>query len=159
MEYVKIKCAHCGKKLLTYDQGSMIRYKSPVKNCKKCGARYADPRCHEMAIEGIPAGTFSTFSYIAMIVIGALILYRGIYLFKRYQLGVPDAMQWLLPTIFVIGGMVMVVGGIVEIIMIKTGWKTKKYARLLQESEQRLSDKNYAHVLKDLGYGVPEKYL
>lgn len=81
MQSIEIRCKSCGKKLLAYDQASTIRYKSPVKNCKKCGTRYADPRCHEIAIEGIPKDSFSIPSYVIMMIIGALILYRGIFLF------------------------------------------------------------------------------
>ncbi len=159
MQSIEIRCKNCGKKLLTYDQGSIRRYKSPVKNCKKCGTRYADPRCHEIAIEGIPGDTFYIPSYVIMVIIGALILYRGIYLFGVRQIGVPNGFQWFLPGFFTIAGAVMVIGGIVEIITIKTGRKTLKYEKLRKESEERLSDKSYAYILQDLGYQVPEKYL
>lgn len=56
MQSYEIRCQNCGKKHLTYSQSSFRKYESPVKKCRKCGFRYADPRCHEIAIEGIPAG-------------------------------------------------------------------------------------------------------
>lgn len=159
MQSIEIRCKNCGKKLLTYDQASTRRYKSPVKNCKKCGTRYADPRCHEIAIEGIPKDTFSIPSYVVMMIIGALILYRGIYLFGIHQIGVSDSFQWFLPAAFTILGAAMVIGSIVEIISIKSGRKALKYEKLRKESEERLSDKSYAYILQSLGYQVPEKYL
>ena len=157
---VEIKCSKCGKKLISYDPTLARRqYKSPVKQCKSCGSHYADPRCHEIAVEGLPEDTFKVSSYAIMMAFGALITYRGAYMFQRHQLGVPDSIQWLLPTVFLLGGILMVIFGLYEIITIKTGVKQKKYDKLQQESEQRLQDKSYAYLLKDLGYPIPEKYL
>ena len=159
MQSIEIRCKNCGKKLLKYEKRSTRKYKSPVKKCKKCGTRYADPRCCEMAIEGIPEDTFYIPSYVIFMIIGALILYRGIHLFSVHQIGTPDEIQWLLPSFFTLIGIVIVIGSIVEIIAIKSGLKAKKYEKLKKESEERLSDKSYVYILQDLGYKVPEKYL
>lgn len=159
MQSIEIRCKNCGKKLLTYEPPSTIKYESPVKNCKKCGTRYADPRCHEIAIEGIPDDTFNILPHVIIMIIGALILYRGIYLFSVHQINVPDKIQWLLPAFFTILGAVMVIGSIADIIAIKSGIKALKYEKLRKESEERLSDKNYAYILQSLGYKVPAKYL
>ncbi len=147
-----LKCSGCGKKLLTYDNYGFKRYKSPLKKCKKCGKMYIDPRCHEIAIEGMPSDEFSVTSYLFLIIFGGLIVWRGVYLFKRIQIGVPDEMQWFMPAVFIIMGAVCVIGGIGEIIFIKTGGKTRKFERLRIESEERLRDNSYAELLRDLGY-------
>ena len=159
MKSIEIRCKNCGKKLLSYDGTTSTRYESPVKTCKKCGTRYADPRCREMAIEGIPWDTFHIWPNVVFIIIGALILYRGIHLFGVHQIGTPDELQWLLPSFFTLIGVVIVIGSIVDIIAIKSGLKEKKYEKLRKESEERLSDKSYVYILQDLGYKVPEKYL
>lgn len=159
MNNYEVRCKGCGKKLLTYNEGSFRKYKSPLKQCKKCGAKYLDPRCHEIAIEGIPSDSFSVTSYLILLIFGAFILYRGIYLFGRHQLGVIEEIQWLLPAVFVIGGGIMVIGGIIEIISIISGSKCRKFDRLKMESEERLADNSYAYQLKELGYNVPERYL
>lgn len=159
MQSIEIRCKNCGKKLLKYEKSSTRKYKSPVKKCKKCGTIYADPRCHEIAIEGIPEDTFSIPINVIMGIIGALILYRGIHLFGVHQIGTPDEIQWLLPSVFTLIGAVMVIGSIVEIIAIKLGIKAKRYEKLRKESEERLSDKSYVYIIQDLGYKVPEKYL
>ena len=57
-----LRCSECGKKLLEYDTASIKRYKSPIKECKKCGREYIDPRYHEIAAEGIPEDEFSVIS-------------------------------------------------------------------------------------------------
>ncbi|MDE5754105.1 MAG: hypothetical protein K2H89_06150 [Oscillospiraceae bacterium] len=155
----ELKCAGCGKKLLTYDNTSFRQYKSPVKQCKKCGTYYLDPRCHEIAVEGVPDAEFSVGSYIVLIVFGGLVGYRGIYLSSRTQLHTPEGAQWVLPTMFVLMGIVFILGGIVELIRIKTGAKARKYEKLREESEQRLQNRSYAYQLRDLGYPVPEEYL
>lgn len=159
MKRYEIRCKNCGKKLLTYSKGCSVQYKSPVKICRKCGTMYADPRCHEIALDGIPPDTFSVRSNAVFAIIGALILYRGIYLFGKYQLGVPNKMQWMLPSVFVIWGAATAVWGIAEIILIVSGMKKRKFDALKRESEERLNDKNYAAVLRNLGYEIPEKYL
>lgn len=159
MQPYEIRCRNCKKKLLTYSGSSYPKYKSPVKKCKKCGTVYADPRCHEIAIEGIPRGMFSVPAYAVMLVIGALMCWRGIYLFGVRQLSVPDAVQWLLPALFTVSGAVMAIAAVAGIIAIRTGVKEKRFDRLRRESEARLGDKNYAYLLRDLGYQVPEKYL
>lgn len=154
-----LKCVRCGKKLLTYDNTSFRKYKSPLMKCKKCGARYADPRCHEIAIEGIPPDTFSIKSYVVLLLLGGFLLYRGIHLSGMVQLNTPAETQWLMPSALTIGGLICIVGAVIEIITIKTGKKQKKFDRLRMESEQRLQDKQYVYILQDLGYTVPEKYL
>ena len=61
-------------------------------------------------------------------------------------------MQWFMPAVFIIIGAVCVIGGIGEIIFIKTGGKARKFERLRIESEERLRDNGYAELLRDLGY-------
>lgn len=159
MQEIEIRCKGCGKKLLKYSQSSFRKYGSPLKNCKKCGRRYADPRYHEIAIEGVPKDTFSISSYLILMLLGAFLLYRGIHLFRMYQLGVPSGMQFLLPTVFALGGIILVFGGIWEIITIVTGIKAKRFDKLRVESEMRLMNRSYAYSLQDFGYPVPEKYF
>ena len=159
MEQFEVKCRGCGKKLLTYSKGSCIRYRSPLKTCRKCGTKYADPRCREIALEGIPGDTFSITSYLVLAIIGGLILYRGIYLFGRHQLGTPDSMQWMMPTVISFIGAVMTIGGLIEMIAIWTGWKKKWFERLGRESEIRMQNKSYVFTLQSLGYDIPKKYL
>lgn len=149
-------CSECEKKLMTYDSTSFKRYKSPVKKCKKCGKLYIDPRCHELAIEGIPSDVFSVKSYIILIIFGILLLWRGIYLLSQIQLGVPRETQWLMPAVIIIFGAVCIIGGIAEIISIKTGLKEKRYNRLCMESAERLKNADYVNTLRNLGVDIPE---
>ena len=96
---------------------------------------------------------------IILMIFGALILYRGIYLTGYRQLGMGDYGQWIMPVLFIIMGIVMITVGIIEIILISTGRKMMKYERLKRESEERMSDRSYAWTLKQEGYNVPEQYL
>ena len=129
------------------------------RTCKKCNSQYLDLRYHEIAVEGIPESELSRKPMIILMIFGALILYRGIYLTGYRQLGMGDYGQWIMPVLFIIMGIVMITVGIIEIILISTGRKMMKYERLKRESEERMSDRSYAWTLKQEGYNVPEQYL
>lgn len=148
---VEIHCKGCGHKLLKYEKYER-KYKSPIASCKKCGKDYIDPRCHELAIEGIPEGDFKITNDIILLVIGALIAWRGYYLFGLRMLGTPDAMQWVLPTVILLLGIAIILGGIVDFIRIITGIKRRKYEKDLKESKERISNEDYIQKLRDLGY-------
>lgn len=137
--------------MLSYEKYQK-KYKSPLESCKKCGTEYIDPRCHELAAEGIPEAEFSIKSDIVLLVIGALICWRGYYLFGMRMLGTPDSMQFLMPSVILLLGIGMVIGGIVDMIRISTGSKRRKYERLAEESRLRMEDEEYVQKLKELGY-------
>lgn len=147
----EIYCKNCGRKLLKYEKYER-KYKSPIAYCKKCGKEYIDPRCHELAIEGIPEAEFKVTNGIFLFIIGALIAWRGFYLFGMRMLGTPDSMQWLLPTMILLLGFAMIIGAIIDLIRISTGSKKRKYERLLEESKVRISNDEYIWKLKNLGY-------
>lgn len=147
----EIHCKSCGKKLLSYEKYQK-KYKSPLAVCKKCGTEYFDPRCHELAVEGIPEAEFSIKSDIVLLVIGALICWRGYYLFGMHMLGTPDSMQFLMPSVILLLGIGMVIGAIADMIRISTGSKRRKYERLLEESRLRMEDEDYVQKLKETGY-------
>ena len=151
-----VYCSVCKKKIMSYDNTSAKKYESPLKKCPKCGELYIDPRCHELAAEGMPTSEFSIVSYVILSVFGALIVWRGIYLLDRVQMGVPEETQWIIPVVLMIMGAVFAIGGIVEILLIKTGRKAKKFDRMYEESEERLRSADYVRLLREHGYDVPE---
>ena len=151
---IKFQCPGCGKTLFSYEP-RYRKYGKIIHECKKCGTSYLDPRYHELAIEGIPGDEFRLFPYIFMFVTGGLIAWRGWHLLKVKQLGVPDAMQWLLPAAFLVLGAVLVIGSIVGVISIKTGLKHRKFEKMLEESKARMMDTRYTDKLRSLGYEIP----
>lgn len=159
MNRIKIKCSKCGKKLASYIAGSKRYNKSPVKKCKRCGTIYRDPRYEELAIVGIPQDQFRITGYVIVIILGTLFLYRGIHLLPYHLVGIPAQVQWNMPLFFIIIGGILIFAGAMEILSIKIGWKRKMFERWMRDSEQRLSDKRYAYLLRSLGYEVPETYL
>ncbi len=154
-----IYCSNCRKKLLTYDGTGSKKYESPLKKCPKCGALYIDPRCHELAAEGIPSAEFSICAYIVLAIFGGFIVWRGGHLLKRVQIGVPDEIQWVMPVVLIILGAICVFGGIIEILLIKTGRKSEKFNRLYEESKERLRNAEYVGLLREHGYNVPDTDL
>jgi hypothetical protein len=147
----EIKCGNCGKHLLTYESYEK-KYKSPLNVCKKCGCEYIDPRCQELAVTGMPEKEFKLSTTFIMLIIGILIVWRGIYLFGMRMLNMPDYAQWVLPTVILLLGLVFIVGAIVEFILIVSGSKRKKYERLMEESQTRMLDEEYVEKLKKYGY-------
>lgn len=147
----ELRCKKCGKKLLSYE-AYQRKYGSPLKNCKACGAEYIDPRFHELAIEGYPEQEFKKVYSVIMIVIGGLILWRGIYMFGLHQMGLPEEMQWVLPGVITLLGVAFIIGGVVDLIRIATGLKVRKFEKLMNESRERMADENYTAKLEWLGY-------
>ena len=152
---IEFKCPSCGKKLFTYEY-RIRKYGCPVKECKKCGCEYIDPRYYELAIDGVPEDEYKILPYVLMIVIGLLIMWRGYHMLGMRQLGVSAQIQWLLPCVFLIFGIVLVIGAVGGIIMIVTGLHRKKIERLLEESEDRVRDYSYVKKLQRLGYKIPD---
>ena len=148
---IKFQCPGCGKTLFSYEP-RYRKYGKIIHECKKCGTSYLDPRYHELAIDGIPEDEFRPFPYIFMFVIGGLIAWRGWHLLSVKQLGVPGAMQWLLPTVFLIIGTALVIGSLIGLISIKTGLKRSKFEKMLEESKARMRDTRYTDKLRSMGY-------
>ena len=137
-----INCESCGKKLLTYESYE-IKYGSPVKRCKSCGHEYIDPRFREMAVTGFPEKEFKKSTCLVMLILGALILWRGMYLFGMRQLNVMDELQWVVPSVVTLLGAVFIIGSIVEFIRIASGWKLKKYEKKKLSILHNNSSTNY----------------
>ncbi|MGN0495309.1 MAG: hypothetical protein ACI4GW_03710 [Lachnospiraceae bacterium] len=147
----EVHCKYCGKRLLKYEIWEK-KYKSPIATCKKCGKDYIDPRCHEIAFEGIPKAELKVTKDFVLLFIGALIIWRGYYLFGMHMLGTPDGMQWLLPSVVLLLGIVIVIASVVDAVAILTGVKKRKFEKLLEESHTRIKDESYLQKLEELGY-------
>ena len=152
---VEFKCPSCGKKLFSYETRAR-KYEKIIKNCKKCGAEYADPRCYELALDGIPEDEFGYLQYVLIVALGAFFIWRGIHLLGVYQLGVPSSMQWLMPVVFLGIGVAAIIGAVISMISIKTGAKRRKLEKLLEESKIRMKDPTYKASLRRFGYNVPD---
>lgn len=150
MAYV-FQCNSCGKKLFSYEANQRI-YKSPLCTCKHCGTSYIDPRCQELAVTGIPEQELKPVRSIIFCFLGLVIGWRGYYLFGMRTLGLPENMQWLLPTALSLLGGAMLVAGLIDLIRILTGAKKKKLEKMLEESKLRMQDEAYVAKLKQLGY-------
>lgn len=111
-----------------------------------------DPRCHELAVEGIPKEEFKISRDIVLLIIGGLVAWRGYYIFGMHMLGYPDSMQWLVPTVVLLLGIAMLIASVVDAISIITGLKKRKFEKILNESRDRMNDDNYVTKLKELGY-------
>lgn len=153
---IEFKCPSCGKKLFSYE--SRIRkYGCLIKECKKCGSEYIDPRFCELALDGVPDDEFKMFPYVFMMIFGAFVTWRGLHLFSVRQLGTPDEIQWILPSLFTILGIVCIIAAVIGMILLKTGLHKKKIDRLMAESSARIKDRDYLNRLRKLGYKIDDK--
>ncbi|MBR2048857.1 MAG: hypothetical protein IJ960_09720 [Oscillospiraceae bacterium] len=154
--YQTSSCPSCGATLEISMPGSAYLYGSPIRQCPSCGNSYWDQNYHEIAVEGIREAdvTVKNFgqnlfgSLVATVICGGLLgffLNRG-----RLHIGL------LIVTAFFA---LFFVYTIVNAIKIKSGSKQKELERERQESIRRLQDREYAWMLKNIGYPVPEQYL
>lgn len=150
-------CPSCDKKLFTYEERTR-KYGSLLKECKKCGAQYLDPRYYELAIDGIPEDEFGVGRYSLAILIGAFFGWRGIRTANIYMYTGADPVRWLLPISFILISFIVVITGLYEIFTIATGLKRKKMDRLYEESKARMKDSGYIYTLQKHGYTIPEEY-
>lgn len=150
-------CPSCGKKLFSYEQRTR-KYGCIIKECKKCGAEYADPRYVELAIEGIPEDELKIGPYLFMMIIGILLIWRAVHMFGVHQLGVMQQMQCLMPSVFLIFGIAAIIGSVISIILIKTGKRAQKLEVLFMESKERMRDMRYVSKLRNFGYDVPQEF-
>lgn len=159
MEYVPSTsgfCPHCGARIASYNPNRRY-YGSPIKICKKCGEKYFDRSFHEIAAEGMPASEFSYGRDKKMGLLGLtffVLAYTLLYFEKHYQQYYHTS--WYM--IMILSGAIMLIA-VIDAVQIKTGSKEKRFRKLMQESEERLENYEYAKQLKELGYSVPEKYL
>ena len=149
-------CPYCGAGIFNYDEREW-NYGSPIRTCNKCGEKYIDEIYHEIAIEGIAPDALSVRKSVVAMLTGlfclfvsivftyATIRWRGYYSLKAVFIGII--------------GLILVICMLIDIILIKSGAKEKRFARLREESVQRLRDRNYANELAEAGYNVPEEYL
>ena len=154
---LEFRCHTCGKKLFSYEARTR-KYGEIIRKCGKCGVDYADPRYHELALDGIPEDEFGYLQYVLMIALGAFFIWRGLHLFGGRQLGVPEEIQWLMPSAFMLTGIAVIIAALIGIISVMTGAKRRRFDRLLRESEQRMKDPGYVYKLRKFGYNVPENY-
>ena len=150
------ECPHCRRKGFFYEPRQRY-YGSPVRICSNCKQMYLDVRHREAAVDGMEEDYLSTKKGLFLFLMGmiycivcSVIVILEIHFSGKYHL----APAFLAPM-----GIVMAVAGAVDTIRIMTGAKEKKMKKIIAESEKRLEDKNYARLLMQQGYEVPEKYL
>lgn len=150
------KCPHCGASLGSVVKDAYI-YGSLIRNCTKCKNPYLDKRYHEIEIDGIREGDLSTKGNGKMILgclVAAIVLF-ALNAFTILTLGRIYTAIFLMFLLFVFFFFAM----IVETVKVKSGKKEKELEVERHVSVKRLQNKEYAHILLELGYKVPEKYL
>ena len=145
-----LRCKCCNKKLCN-KENFKIKYKSPVGRCKKCGTEYIIPGCHEISLFEVKEAEFQIRGWIILSVFGALIALRGCHLFGMHELGSESDSHFMAWFITILG--IAIIGiALYNFVYTFTGYKKKKYDRLIHESKVRMSDEEYVSKLIKLGY-------
>ena len=153
---VELKCPYCGKIVATR-AANQYRYGSPLKNCRFCKENYLDPFFHELAAEPPAPNVFDIKQKLF-----GMALFAGIFVFcfafYWFEVTYMNIYHVMFPALMV-GTALGEIGFVIEIILIKTGFKERRTERLRKESEERLKNPVYARELARLGYPVPREYL
>lgn len=154
MGYSEYNCPHCGK--INRESCNAHMYGSPIRICKSCGKKYVDNRYTEPAINGFDRKSTAPSVYAkgAGIFAAGFVLTLGWVLISiktkgSYQIKMAGA------SVICLLGLIMCIAMFVHI---KSGAAEKENQKFLEESEKRLSDKDYVRELIDNGIDVPEKY-
>ena len=140
MTYIIIKCPHCGTFIRQTTKGQ-YNWGSPLKMCYKCNTAYIDSCYHEVAIEGF-SNTDTIRSDWWLMLLPIMITFMSSFAY---------------PILFL-----LVVGMIVAMIfgVVRTRKKNEREMKAeMARSIERLSNYDYALLLKKAGYDVPDKYL
>lgn len=155
MEYVTKKCPNCGHAYTVLHPGSNTSYDSPVVRCEKCGQYFVDKDRIELALTdetsaSVPRHSGSTYLQLFVLTFAEIAL---IYLQFDGTLG---EYWWLLIVISV-----LYLGVWFLFISERTSYpeRVAEFEKERLRSEARLSNPEYAALLKKLSYDVPEKYL
>ena len=148
-------CPYCGKRISGYDP-RVRKYGSPLIRCGSCSQAYLDRRFTEIEAEGARAEDLTTSTGIKAMILGlAAIAVCGS--FTLYTVKVRDYYS-LKMVVCIILGAVVFIAGLVDMIQVKSGARSKKLDKYRQESRMRLQDPDYAQALVELGYDVPLEY-
>lgn len=158
MEYITSKCPHC--KRVVKHTNSLTKYSSgsPLRTCPYCGNPYIDPDCEEPALSpykplgltacigtAVVSGLF--FGVATILIIFAVGYLGGLYNIEKVHAAISSVLG--------------IIWCILSFAFKYKGLKTenRERRRLWEESDVRLQNLEYAEMLKDAGFKVPEKYL
>lgn len=149
-----MNCPHCGK--MNRESCNAHMYGSPIRVCKSCGNKYVDNRYTEPALTGFDRKSTDPSLYAkgAGIFAAGFVLTLGWVLFDIKTTG-SYPIKAAGASFICLMGLILC---IVCLVRIKSGIVEKENLKYLEESEKRLSDKEYVRELIDNGIDVPEKY-
>ena len=149
------KCPHCGGKV-GFARTDAYLYGSPIRTCPGCKQQYLNPNFHEIEVDGCWNGDTSLEESRKGVRNGLLLILAAAALNVLFY--VLNRASWIYL-------LFMGMGVVYFIMMLKDYWKVKKGIRQQEldkerlASRQRLQDSEYAKLLQELGYEVPEEYL
>lgn len=149
-------CPYCGAQIRGYDT-RIVKYGSPLKKCTGCGGTYIDRRFNEIEAEGPRLEDLTAGTGIKAMILGiaAIVVCGG---FTLYTVKVRDYYSLKMVVCMILGAVVFI-AGLVDMIQVKSGARSKKLDKYRAESRERLMNREYAGMLAEAGYDVPAEYL
>ena len=153
MKYTTKKCPNCGNTYAWLEPKYMVNYGSPIRYCAKCGTRFIDRDYKEIAIDGFRKTFIAKVRPFSII---CTIVGLGLFAMEIFYFGGSDLaiFSYIFGGLFILTGVISIIGDIKD-----HEERKKEFERLKRESEERLSDPEYAQLLKDLGFYVPPQFL
>lgn len=150
------ECPHCGNNTGA-KLGRAYLYGTPVRTCPKCSGKYLETCYHEVEIDGFRESDVSRKAsrkdvFISLAVMLLMLALNG----AMYALGGRIFKAILL---FGILSVVYFFSCVRSFWKVCSGKMTKELEKERLASQKRLENREYAHMLLELGYKVPEKYL
>ena len=154
MSVKKKTCPHCGAMFRLNPEQGIGPYGSPQRICPDCKETYYDREYREIAVNGIDpmdkwAVSPAVFKSCAIPMLLGIMILGYMIVNARF-----DVLQAIFVLMFL---------GFPSIMIVQDVKRRPARLQYLKEeaarSEERLQDPQYAQMLKDLGYKVPEKYL
>lgn len=148
-------CPNCGAKYGD-NRTDVYRYGSPVRTCAKCKGQYLNKCYHEAAVDGFSDADVSLEA--GKKKIGNALLLLGLSVAVNVLFFVLQRHSWIY-WLFLGLGVVYLLVALKDYVQVKNGTRQQALEKCMEESIERLGDPEYACLLKELGYNVPEEYL
>ena len=150
MVYKTKRCPYC-KMIYQYHSTNNYKYGSPILTCSFCKLEFVDKDVEELALK-----PFDTSQYTIGRCFWAAVWPVGLTALFFIVLAIICKEAWT-----IVAAVLGVAGYVALVIFYIKDLKNERwqYEREYKKSEERLKNKEYAHILRDLGYDVPTKYL
>lgn len=159
MTYYKFKCPHCGKVVARENSLAADKSGCPFRTCPNCGKTYIDNHCLEPALR--PYKERGILYCIGLSLLGGILFGFGVtllFVLIAELAGVLSDYSWEYGVIWLVAAVLIFVLCLIKLLNTREKNNKAEYKAWL-ESDARLRNVEYAKILKQAGFKVPEHYF